>query len=368
MRSFEDKPATREAVPLMVGLLGPSGGGKTFSALRLATGIQRVTGGDIFHIDTEARRALHYADKFKFRHLEFSAPFGSLDYLEAIEHCTKKGAKIVIVDSMSHEHEGPGGVLEQHAEETTRLAKLWKTSEYAAQMSAWGPCKANRRTMINRILQLKCNFVFCFRAKEKLKIKKGEDPKPLGYMAIAGEEFVYEMTICALLLPGANGVPTWKSQEAGEAAMIKLPAQFQDVVLKRDGPLDEATGEELARWAAGDESEAVKLMGAIKGCRTQAELDDVKAKLTAAKEGRKVKADELKLLAAAFKEETEALPGRLQRAAEQAKEVAAEQAIEDAVRAETDARIAAARQANPAHDPATGEVKEPGTSATGEPV
>ena len=252
MRTFEDKPAVRESVPLLVGLMGPSGGGKTYSALRLATGIQRVTGGDIYHIDTEARRALHYADKFKFRHLEFGAPFGSLDYLAAIEHCVSKGAKVIIVDSMSHEHEGPGGVLEQHAEETKRLAAKWKCSENAAQMSAWGPCKADRRQMINRILQLKCNFVFCFRAKEKLKIVKGQDPKPMGYMAIAGEEFVYEMTMCALLMPGANGVPTWQSQEAGEAAMIKIPAQFRDLLLGARGPLSEDIGQELATWAAGE--------------------------------------------------------------------------------------------------------------------
>lgn len=251
-RTFEDKPAVRESVPLLIGLMGPSGGGKTYSALRLATGIQRVTGGDVYHIDTEARRALHYADKFKFRHLEFGAPFGSLDYLAAIEHCVSKGAKTIIVDSMSHEHEGPGGLLEQHAAETTRLAARWKCSENAAQMSAWGPCKADRRTMINRILQLRCNFVFCFRAKEKLKIVKGQEPKPMGYMAIAGEEFVYEMTMCALLMPGANGVPTWQSQEAGEAAMIKIPAQFRDLLLGAKGALSEDIGQELATWAAGE--------------------------------------------------------------------------------------------------------------------
>ena len=75
-RTFEDREAVREQVPLLVGLMGPSGGGKTFSALRLATGFQRVSGGDIFVIDTEARRALHYADRFKFRHIAFPAPFG----------------------------------------------------------------------------------------------------------------------------------------------------------------------------------------------------------------------------------------------------------------------------------------------------
>ena len=187
IRTFEDAPATRERVPLMVGLVGPSGGGKTMSALRLATGVQRVTGGEIFVIDTEARRSLHYAKDFKFRHVPFSAPFGPLDYLAAIEHCVRRGAKVVIVDSMSHEHEGPGGVLESHAVETKRLAAAWKVTEKAAQMSAWAKPKGERRRMINSILQMPVSAIFCFRAKEKIKIVKGKDPEPLGFMPIAGE-------------------------------------------------------------------------------------------------------------------------------------------------------------------------------------
>ena len=85
MSAFAIKPAVREQVPVMVGLMGASGSGKTYSAIRLATGIQRVTGGDICVIDTESRRALHYADDFKFLHMQFDAPFGPLRYLEAIK-------------------------------------------------------------------------------------------------------------------------------------------------------------------------------------------------------------------------------------------------------------------------------------------
>ena len=249
-RTFTDRPATRERVPLMLGLVGPSGGGKTYSALRLATGIQRVTGGDIFVIDTEARRSLHYADRFKFRHVDFGAPFGSLDYLAAAEYCVGKGAGVIIVDSMSHEHEGPGGLLEQHEIEAKRLAALWKVRVEVAKMSAWAAPKAARRPLINSLLQMPCNFIFCFRAMEKLKIEKGKDPVAMGYMAIAGEEFVFEMTANALLLPGAGGVPTWQSEEIGERQQIKRPGWAADIFGERK-PLDEATGESLARWAAG---------------------------------------------------------------------------------------------------------------------
>lgn len=275
-RRFEDQPAVRSRVPLLLGLVGPSGGGKTYSALRLATGIQAVSGGDIYMIDTEARRGLHYADRFSFRHLAFGAPFGSLDYLAAITHCVDKGAGVVIVDSMSHEHEGPGGLLEAHAAETKRLASLWKTKESAAQMAAWGPPKAARRRLINSVLQLPCNFIFCFRAKEKIKIKKGQDPQPLGFMPIAGDEFVYEMSVNALLLPGAGGVPTWQSAEVGESQMIKMPGWARDF-FPPGKPIDETAGKQLAEWAAGTVARTVDdLLAALRACDDPATLGTLK--------------------------------------------------------------------------------------------
>ena len=249
-RTFEDKPAVREKTPLLLGMVGPSGVGKTFSALRLATGIQRVSGGDIHLIDTEARRALHYSDRFKFRHVQFDAPFGPLDYLAAIEHCLNRGAGIIVVDSTSHEHEGSGGVLEMHEAELDRIAGTDWEKRKRCTMLAWSKPKQARRRFINTVLQMPCHFIFCFRAKPKLKMVKGKDPEPLGYMPIAGEEFVYEMTAKFCLLPGANGVPSWQSEYEGERAMMKLPAQFRDIFTKPE-QLTEGIGEQLARWAAG---------------------------------------------------------------------------------------------------------------------
>jgi hypothetical protein len=249
-RQFEAKPAVRTRVPLLVGLAGPSGGGKTYSALRLARGMQRVTGGDVYGIDTESRRMCHYAELFTFKHVEFGAPFGPLDYLAAIEYCVKQGAKTIIVDSMSHEHEGPGGVLESHEAELDRIAGNDEGKRERCKMLAWQKPKAARRRLINTLLQIPANFIFCFRAKEKMRMGGGK-PTPLGWMPIAGEEFVYEMMVNALLLPNAGGVPTWQSNEAGEKQMIKLPAQFRDYLLTRNKPLDEGVGEAMAKWALG---------------------------------------------------------------------------------------------------------------------
>jgi hypothetical protein len=244
-REFVDSVATRVQVPLLIGLSGPSGGGKTFSALRLASGIQRVCGGDIGVIDTEARRALHYAEKFRFRHVPFGAPFSPLDYLAAIEHCAAKGIKTVVVDSMSHEHEGPGGVLETHDAEVERMAGSDFEKAKRVTMSAWIKPKSERRRLLNCILQMPLNFIFCFRAKEKIKVVRGRDPVELGWMPIAGEEFVFEMTAVALLPSGANGKPDWNL----DSGYSKLPEQFRELFLEPRA-LDESHGEGMAKWAA----------------------------------------------------------------------------------------------------------------------
>jgi ABC-type dipeptide/oligopeptide/nickel transport system ATPase subunit len=248
VRTFEIKEAARQQVPVFVGISGASGSGKTFSALRLATGMQKHCGGDIAVIDTESKRALHYADRFKFKHVEFVAPFGSLDYLAVITHVVKQGHRNIVIDSASHEHEGVGGYLSTHAKELERLGNDPKNN-----FTAWIKPARERRELINGLLQLNANFIFCFRAKDKLKIVGGGKPVELGFMPIAGDEFVYEMTLSALLYPGARGVPTWNSTLPGERTMIKLPEQFRNMFAEGNVPLDEEAGRLLAEWAAGGE-------------------------------------------------------------------------------------------------------------------
>jgi hypothetical protein len=252
-RKFESHPAVRERVPLLIGLTGPSGSGKTYSALRLATGIQRVSGGKVFGIDTEARRMLHYAEMFKFDHLPFVAPFGSLDYLAALEFCVSHGAKTIIVDSGSHEHEGVGGMIDAQEAELQRMAgDDWQKRE-RVKMLAWVKPKQARRRLINGILQINANIIFCFRAKNTSKPVKANgktEVVPQGYVAVSGDEFIFEMMLNCLLLPKSGGVPTWASDNPGEAAAMKLPEQFKSIFAAKK-PLDEDIGAQLATWAAG---------------------------------------------------------------------------------------------------------------------
>jgi energy-coupling factor transporter ATP-binding protein EcfA2 len=218
--TFQFRPARDAAIdgtPLLIGLAGPSGGGKTYSALTLAKGIQSVVGGDIAAIDTEAKRMLRYANEFEFKYLEFGAPFSSLRYIDALKAAAATGAKTIIVDSMSHEHEGPGGYLAYHEAELSRMAgEDWQKRE-RVKFTAWVKPSGDRRLLINTILQIPANFIFCFRAKEKIALVKKDgktEPVDMGWQTIAGDEFAFEMTTMCILPPRAEGVPDWKAPAA----------------------------------------------------------------------------------------------------------------------------------------------------------
>lgn len=250
-RQFTVQKAVRSKVPLLIGLYGPSGSGKTYSAHRLARGIQRVTGGRVRQIDTENKRGLHYASEFDFDHIPFDPPYSLDDYASAMRFAIE-GSGVVIVDSTSHLWEGPGGLLEWHAKEVERMGGD------KHNFPAWSKPKQALAAFVQQtLLRVECGaFIFCYRAKEKLKFKPGQQPKPMGWMPIVPDEFIYEMTLNALLPPASNGVPQWKGSEFGEEMMIKLPGHFRQL-LTSGKPLDEDMGEALARWAAGDAAPAV---------------------------------------------------------------------------------------------------------------
>lgn len=249
-RRFEINEAKRIQVPLLVGIAGPSYSGKTYSALRIAAGIARVNQGSIVYIDTEGRRALHYADEFKFKHIPFSEPYGSLDYVAAIDAALDSRPAVIVVDSASHEHEGTGGYLDMANRE---LESGKKEGQH------WAKPAVARRRLLSRIQTLPCSAIFCFRAKEALDWKKvfskqAKTPPPMGETIVGTADFSFEMTVRFLLHAGSQGVPTWQTELSGEKQAIKLPKQFHGLFSGASRQISEADGEAMARWAAGDVS------------------------------------------------------------------------------------------------------------------
>ena len=244
------RPAVRGQTPILLGLAGPSRSGKTYSALRVALGL---AGGDparVFVVDTESGRARQYVERFgRFMHLDLGAPFISERYLDAVSAAEQAGAQVIIVDSMSHEHEGPGGILEQHEDELRRMAgDDWQKRE-RVKFAAWIKPKRGHNRFVNTVLQVSCHMIFCFRAKDKLALvrndKGKQEPVSLGWQPICADRFEYEMSGMLVLPEGARGVPDLQAQATG----LREPL---DRMLEPGKPLDEHVGKRLAHWSQGE--------------------------------------------------------------------------------------------------------------------
>lgn len=231
-------------VPLSLGFMGPPGGGKTKSALRVAEGMSRVRGGKPALIDTEAGRALKYLkgpqnpNGHDFHHIEFAPPFVPADFLAAIKAALALNPSCVIVDSMSDEHEGPGGYLEWHDREVPNVG--------GNKWAAWAKPAASRRELVTGFQQIKVPLIFTFRAREKTK-QVGKKIVPVGFVPIAPADIVHALDLTCLLPHRSNGVALWQSTKEGEEFVIKFP-EFLASLIRRGEVLGEDFGEALARW------------------------------------------------------------------------------------------------------------------------
>lgn len=238
--AFTFRPAVREKTPLIVGLAGPTKSGKTYSAHRLAQGL--ANGGIVAMINAEGARGHQYADKFKYVACDIEPPYSPKRYIEAIEAAKQLSPAVLIIDSASHMHDGPGGMLEYHDAELDRMAGDDYKKRERMTWTAWIRPKADENQFIYAMLGVKCPVILCFRAKEKLRIVAGKPPVDLGWQPIASDRVSFETIFTLVLPPHCKGVPDLSISEMREPFDIMVPEGRQ---------LDEELGRKLSAWAAG---------------------------------------------------------------------------------------------------------------------
>lgn len=247
MMSYSFRPLSEvEGVGrIKLGLAGPSRSGKTYSALRIAIGLAGGRQQDVILIDTEKTSGIYKA-RFPGVRVAFLEPPYTYDrYQEAIEAATTAGAKVIIVDSLSHAHEGTGGLLEQHEAEMTKMAGNDYAKRERVKFTAWIRPKAKFTEFCLKQAQSGPHMVFCFRAKEKLKMVRvngKQEPVPMGWQPICTEGIEFEMTVMFVLPPNSEGKPDFDAEAAG----LRDPI---NTMVKKGMQFDEAFGKSLADWA-----------------------------------------------------------------------------------------------------------------------
>lgn len=271
--SFSFRPAKRQDVSLLIGLAGSSGSGKTYTAMRLASGI---AGDKPFAVvDTEAGRAKHYADQFHFDHGDMKPPFSPAAYSDAIMAADKAGYPVIVVDSASHEHAGEGGILDMQEAEFTRMG-----GKDAVKMASWVKPKGEHRKFAQKLLQVRAHLILCFRAEEKIEMARNAEGKMEvrkkqtatgldGWVPICEKTLPYELTASFLLMARAPGVPL----------PIKLQEQHR-ALFPLDKPITEESGRRLAAWAKGSAAQMPE--GATPGAATSSSKSDPAVESSAA--------------------------------------------------------------------------------------
>lgn len=185
--AIQIRKAARQKAKLRIGLSGPSGSGKTYSALILGKGI---TGNleKITIIDTENRSADLYSHLGNYNVITIEAPYTPEKYIEAITACEKAGMELVIIDSVSHEWDGKGGLLESN--EIIAQSKF-KGNTWAA----WSVTTPRHQKFIESITGASMHIITTARSKTDTIQTEDKKIKKVGLKEIQREGFEYELTL-----------------------------------------------------------------------------------------------------------------------------------------------------------------------------
>jgi len=185
------KKATKKDARLRLALTGISGTGKTFTALQIADGL----GGKTAVIDTERGSASKYADLFEFDVLELEK-FSPTHYIDAVQAAEDAGYDNLIIDSLSHEWSGTGGILEIHDQTVNKDSR--KDS-----FRAWGTVTPQHNKVLDKILASRCNVIATMRAKSEYSVTKDDRGKTsiakIGLAPVQKDNVEYEFDVVAML-------------------------------------------------------------------------------------------------------------------------------------------------------------------------
>lgn len=178
------KKAERKQAKLRLALAGPSGAGKTYSALLIAKGL----GGKIAVLDTEKGSASLYSDLVDFDVVDLTAPFTPERYIEVITAAEAAGYDTLIIDSYSHEWTGPGGCLEDNE-------KLAHSKFKGNTWAAWNETTPRHRKLTNKILGSSLHIICTMRSKTETVQGEGKKIIKLGMKSEQRDGTDYEFTV-----------------------------------------------------------------------------------------------------------------------------------------------------------------------------
>ena len=232
-------------------LLGPSGSGKSMSALLAAYGLTN-NWCKVAVIDTENHSAELYSHLGHYNVVNIAAPYTPEKYIDAIKLCEQSQMEVIILDSISHEWEGSGGILDIHS------------NMAGNSFTNWGKITPRHNAFIQAMLQSRCHIIGTIRSKQDyvLNEKNGKMiPEKVGLKGVTREGMDYEFTL-VFDLDIKNNVTTSKDR----TGLFTGKPEFK---------ISPDTGKLIAEWCNSGEDiqeENMPINQRINECKTLQEL------------------------------------------------------------------------------------------------
>ncbi len=257
MASFKVQEAKRELIWTKIALMAPSGGGKTYSALRMATGmldelkkIGQAKNGKILMGNTEHARGRYYANEFKYDIVDLEAPYFPELWVDLVEYAVAENYPILILDSTSPEWEGKMGCLELH-------------KQAGGRYQDWDKVTPRHDAFIASIADSQIHIIATMRGKDQYEMEKNDNKttvKKLGVGAKQREGFEYEFTATFLI-----------DQKTSMAEAQKDNTHL----FEHEGNmlLSEKHGSQIIQWANSGEG----FTPSLRGVKVESPTDQLKA-------------------------------------------------------------------------------------------
>jgi len=177
------KAASKKQQKLRLAITGLAGSGKTFSALRIATGM----GGKIAVIDSEHASSELYAARFSFDICPLKT-YEIEEYVDAIESAGTAGYNVIVIDSLSHAWEK---LLE-------RVDNIADQRYRGNTFRAWAEGSELHKKLVETILSSPCHVIGTIRTKAEYAVdtESGKTKvTKLGTAPKQREGFEYELSV-----------------------------------------------------------------------------------------------------------------------------------------------------------------------------
>lgn len=208
--------ATRAQVKLRGAVMGVSGGGKTATSLLLAKGMVDELGRrgllpdlpcHIGVLDTERDSASLYSHLVDFDTLPLGPPYTVDRYLEGLNMLVRAGYSVIIIDQITHEWHGDGGILA-----AVKAIQSKSGNEY----TAWKKPSEDHERFVDALLNCPTHLICTMRSKTAYELEKNDKgklvPVRIGLQARQREGMEYEFTFLLDVAAGTNAATCHKDR------------------------------------------------------------------------------------------------------------------------------------------------------------